>query len=160
MKIFFEELSRICDDKINRLLWGIPKREFMTHERTILDSVISHVEKEVALKIEKQLSSRFYIDRSNPRMNVISVGQFSSDISIDDINYEDLLFKVTFFVDDKNSSANVTFYKRFLFSVETRLTRKSLIGKVIQIKKVSLGSKNRSLSLSLDRLEHGNDPEM
>lgn len=152
---FYREIARSNSDFWSKLLFGIPLRSFLSHEKKIINAVIESVSLEVREKLEKQLSGRFFIDRSNPRMNVISIGQFPDSLKINDFNFEDCLFKVKLKENGKTSFANVTFYLGYLFSVETKTPRKELIDQEINVISVAAGKPKDILSDVIDRIEHG-----
>jgi hypothetical protein len=91
MKDFLKEASRSCSDFWSRVIWGIPCRAFLPHEVQLIEAVRHFVDQEVRERIQQQLSCRFFIDRSNPRMNVIHVNQFPAETIIENPKYLDHL---------------------------------------------------------------------
>lgn len=150
-----KEFGRIQTDLLSRAIFGISCRSFLPHEVKIIYAVADLLSLDAQTKLRAQLSSRFFIDRSNPHMNVISIGQFPETLGISGKGFRDCLFTVNNRVNGRVSKANVTFYRKFLFSVETRLPRRQLLGQEVDIISVIRGTPRETLSSAIDRSEHG-----
>jgi hypothetical protein len=120
-------------------------------------AAIDFLPNEVASFCRNQIDSRFRIDRSNPRMNVIAVGQFPSALKIPLPSFEDALFRVRLTVNGRRETANVTFYKGFVFSVETKQYRKFYKDKEVEVTDVAEGKPKQSITRAIDRREHGSN---
>jgi len=105
--------------------------------------------------VGQQLAQRYFIERSNNRINRFSFYDPNDDLRVPDEAFSDLLIKVKFRVDGRRQTAHVTFYKGNLFSIEFKKPGKFYLGKNLEIGDVEIGKPSQSFTRAIDRLEHG-----
>ncbi|MGR3503201.1 hypothetical protein [Pseudaestuariivita sp.] len=125
------------------------------HEEAFIEAVLQELSEDVANVVRRQLARKDFVERSNPRINVLSPFDLNDVEKIDSSEFDDALYNVRFRMDGKRQTAHVTFYERRLFSVETKLPGKSYIGKTISVEKVERGMARDTMTKEIDRSEHG-----
>ena len=129
-----------------------------THERQLLGACADSLPEGIQSQIKKQLDAGFFIERTlGGRINVIHKNEKPESHRINDPEFDDALFKVRAEVDGKNLTANITFYKGFLFGLETKKPTKFFRNKPLIIRGVAKGKPKETYTAAIDRLEHGRE---
>jgi hypothetical protein len=140
-----------------QLIFGASSRRLLKHEGQIFDAVVDSLPSNQKSLVKQQLAAKFLIDRSNPRVNFIPIGELPAILQILEKPLDDALFKVNFVIDGKKEIANVTFYRGFIFSVETKRHRKFYKDSEIIVIGVEPGKPSQSMTNAINRQEHGRD---
>jgi hypothetical protein len=127
---------------------------FLPHEKKILSGVVETLDVEPKRLCQLQLAEDLYIERSHPRINIIRLYEESHLLRIIGGEFEDALFKVRLAVENMKEAANVTFYRGFIFSIETKRPRKFYKDKTVAVLGVEVGAPDNSFTRAIDRLEH------
>lgn len=127
------------------------------YEKLVVESAIDTLDSETQQTLRGQLSSPFFVERTNNRINVIRFYKTEMPASIENPNFDDAAINVKTKADGEVSYANVIFYKGFIFSIETRRPGKWYRNKTYEILSVKPENPSMSLTNAIDRLEHGRD---
>ncbi|QFT78733.1 hypothetical protein [Erythrobacter sp. THAF29] len=126
----------------------------------IIEAVLNQIPADIAETVRTQLDQRyFYSWMAQGRINVFFFYNEGSLPLIPDPAFEDRLFKVSLFIEDRKYVAHVSFFERRLYSVELKRPRSSLIGKSYRIGTVTLGKPSDSYIRVIDRAEHGKETD-
>jgi len=145
-------------NRVLHYLSGGGSWHLLAHEKKILDACLSFVPEDVQTHVRNQMASGFFLERmTDGRINVIRLHEKPKEVAIKDAEFEDALYKVRVEVDGEKLTVNVTFYKGFIFSIETKKPTKFFRGKDILIHNVAKGKSKETYTAVIDRSEHGWD---
>ncbi|WP_421700990.1 hypothetical protein [Aliiroseovarius sp.] len=142
----------------NRFLMSVSGeggRSLKPYEAQMVWAVLEVLPAETSQLVQAQLAGRFFVDRSNPRIHSLHFDRRDARLAVADEGFDDALFKLSMRVDGKRQTGRVTYYKGYLFSVETPKPEKTYRDAEIEILSVTRASPKASLAHIVDRLEHG-----
>ena len=125
------------------------------HERAMIEAVAAHLGGAADIAIRAQLAEDVFVERTNPRVNVLRFYALPEALRLDGEAFEDALFKVRIEADGTVETGRVTVYQGRVFSVETRRPGKAFRGAGAKVLSVTHGRPSDTLTGALDRLEHG-----
>jgi hypothetical protein len=123
-------------------------------EVAVIKQAITIMPADLQPKAEAQLLQKMFVERSNPRINMISPYRHDPKLSLDR-EWSNALVRVSINVDGQKQTANVTTVKGRVFSVEFKKPSKFYKGKKISIGEAKLGNPRQSFTRAIDRFEHG-----
>lgn len=126
------------------------------HEAKMLASVLDAIPPSASKSAHNQLQTRFFVDRTNERINTLHFDHRGEKNTIVEDGFNDALFRLTIRICDRRQIARVTFYKGYIFSIETPKRGKFYQDKTFEVLQVERANPKASLTYSIDRLEHGN----
>jgi hypothetical protein len=130
-----------------------------SHERAVLDAAIAHLTSDAKKIVAEQLRQRYFIERTNKRINLFRYYATRDVLRIPDPEFSDLLLRVQILVEAKKEFAHVIFYKGHLFSIEFKNLGRSYAHKELVVVDVVRGKTSQTYTRAIDRLEHGRDSE-
>jgi hypothetical protein len=139
------------------LISGEGSWKLTDYEKVLANAVLEALSDKTKSEVLKQLSASYFVERTSNRVSVIRFHKPESVNQIEDVEFEDSLYKIYSEVDGKKYKANVTFYKRRIFSIESSRQRKFFKGKNVLPLKVQKTSPSQSLTVAIDRSEHGSN---
>lgn len=134
---------------------GTGSRSTKPYEQELIDSVLGTLDAAASDKVRAQLQTPFFVDRTNKRIHTIWFDAQLDELRLEDAEFADCLFKVFMNVNGRRQTGRVTFYKGYIFSVETPKPEKFYRDVKVEVVKVERGKLSESLTGAIDRLEHG-----
>jgi hypothetical protein len=125
------------------------------YEIIVVKAALSSLSEEIRGKIEHQLKSSYFVERTNKHISVIRFYHPNDHLRLDGAEFQDALIRVSTRVDGIVVTTNVTLYKGLIFSVETKKPGKFFAEKKIEVLGVELGKTSQTITGAIDRLEHG-----
>jgi hypothetical protein len=125
----------------------------------VLVAALAHLPDDVRALVERQLQQKYFVERTNKRINVLRYYAPAEALRIKSPDFSDLLLKVQLIVDGKKEFAHVTFYNGYLFSIEFKKAGRSYANRTLAVAAVTPGRPRDSYTRAIDRLEHGRDAE-
>lgn len=141
-------------NRVDHFLWGTGSWSLRPHEELLVTSAINHLDEKSASLCRAQLDKKFFIERSNPRINVIHHQVKRDDLRLDIARFGDSLFRVRFRIGQTTETANVTFYRGFLFSIETKRPGASYRDQNMEVLGVKTGMAHETMTTDIDGSEH------
>jgi hypothetical protein len=134
--------------------WGEGSWRLRPLEVVVIRQAITIMPTYLQPKAEAQLLQKMFVERSNPRINMICPYRHDLELNLDG-EWHDALVKVSLEVDGQKQNANVTTIKGRLFSVEFKKPAKFYKGKTIVVGEAKLGNPRQGYTRAIDRAEHG-----
>jgi hypothetical protein len=126
--------------------------------RQLLDTFLSAVEPDVRAMLEKQLVQPFYMQFwHGGRISPFFFDHFllPREIRLPCPEFEEKLYKVEMFINGRKQHANVVFYHGRIHTIEFKKPFKFYEGKYIRFGAVTVGNPEQSMTVAIDRSEHG-----
>ena len=127
------------------------------YEKIIVDAVIGNFSENIQRLLRSQLKQKYFVERSNERINVFRFYGANNRLSIQDPNFDDMLINVQIDVDGKVQTAHVTFYKGYVFSIEFKKPGSFYVGKKINVRDIQTGNPDQAYTIGINRIEHGKE---
>ncbi len=129
------------------------------HEAQMIDATVAILDEAAANTVRAQLAQDHFIERTDPRINVLPFYDLRSVPALPGPAFGDALYKVRMSVGGKTETGRVTFYEGRIRSVETRQPGKAYLGAQVSVISVVPGKPSETLTRSIDRSEHGRAPD-
>jgi hypothetical protein len=127
------------------------------HQR-LLDAFLPSLEPDIRALLEQQLAQPFFMQFWHKgRVSPFFFKNFRlpREIRIPYPEFEDRLYKVEMFVDGRKQQAHIVFVSGRIHRIEFKKPFKFYEGKDIRFGATSLGKPKQSLTVAIDREEHG-----